>query len=261
MSGSSTRHTLIFISDSRGKGWAKFIKAHASQHDLDHVTKILPGKDLNFIVNTARRMISKLRGKPFYCVILAGICSLTVKSTVNNKNRLHYPLEAREGKVKSLTDTIHEIKSLYKYSINICFLIPASLHKYFEFHNKSTTELPAGLEDEQLALNADIIKINDTIDELNSDVTNINLYKRVQTNKKKKKQRSKVVGYRRSTKFSDKELFDGLHFSNKLKLSCFTLILNTAVRDIRDRRFEEDSQESQVSDNEWDFKRKQALLE
>ena len=253
MCNSSNNQTIVIISDSRGTGLEDCIKQHPSFSDYNHVIRILPGKDLTQIGAAAKQITSNLRSR-FYCVILAGICSLTERSTVLNERRLHYPLQKREDKISKIIDTIKDLKSQPGGSYNICFFVPASLHKYFKHYNP-TAEPPAVLDEEQSALLDDINQINEVIDDLNTSTTNINLLKRVQVNVKKRKQKTNNLAYRKIRKFSDKELVDGVHFSDTLKNICFPLIYDTAIRDIREETFLQDSQDSQDSDNDWDFKR------
>ena len=162
------------------------------------------------------------------CVILAGICSLTEVTQIAGTKRIHYPLGSRSDKVSDVISTVKDLKRRYTNKINICTIIPASLVKYFNHHNQNKS-LPPGLEDEQAALLEDINSINTVICQVNSpETTNINLSRRVLIQSKKKRQRIATEIYRRSLRFSDDQLPDGLHFSDTLKTTCFSLIYTTA---------------------------------
>jgi hypothetical protein len=130
--------------------------------------------------------------------------------------------------------TIDAIRSLkYKYGqlINFCTIVPASLPNYFTYFNPDSTP-PGYLVNEQAALEVDINVINNHISLLNCHITNINLSSRFQAKSKKKRQRSgnKTV-YRRVSKFKYSSLVDGVHFSQSMKRTCFSLIIGTTIRD------------------------------
>ena len=259
--------TIIILTDSRGRGLPEFISEHPESSDYNNIVKVLPGKNLNQIAIEAIQTISNLSAQNYYCVILAGICGLTEVTQIARNKRLHYPLDARSEKVSDITCTVRDLKRRYIDKINICTIIPASLVKYFRYHNQNRP-LPPGLEDEQAAHLEDINSINTVICQVNSpETTNINLSRRVLIQSKKKRQRIATEIYRRSLRFSDDQLPDGLHFSDTLKTTCFSLIYTTAIRDLQRRAPSPDpapiedpdsSQDSSQSDSEWDFKRKPA---
>jgi hypothetical protein len=107
------------------------------------------------------------------------------------------------------------------------------LSTYFDHYNPGCIR-PDYLSAEQSALESDIQRVNALISSTNSGInTNINLVSRFQVKSKKKRQRSgKKVVYRRVTKFSNRELVDGVHFTEKQKKICFGLIVNTAIREL-----------------------------
>lgn len=225
--------TIIIIADSRGKGLEEFIDQHPESNRFNNIVKILPGRNLNQIAIETIQSISGLNSQDYYCIILAGICSLTEVTRIAGSKRIHYPLHSRDTKITDITGTIRDLKHRFADSINICTIIPASLTKYFNHYNPGKP-LPEGLEQEQSALIDDINTINTEIINANSQtVTNINLSKRVLIQSKKKKQRRTTESYRRIFRFSDTELPDGVHFSDSLKSICFSLIYETAIRDLQ----------------------------
>ena len=158
---------------------------------------------------------------------------LTDKTNIGGIRALRYKSVYRDDKVTANIDVAKFLKTSYGDRINICSIIPADLIKFYQVHNHNC-EIPDYLYLEQLALEEDIRVINKVILDLNSDlITNINLSNRIQIKSKKRRQRSgsKKV-YRRVTKFVYTELTDGVHFSSDLKQRLFTLIVDTAIRDI-----------------------------
>jgi hypothetical protein len=146
--------TVIVISDSRGRGLSKHIEHYSS---TEFIFKILPGRTLQDIAAVVHETLPKYQNTNYYCIILAGICSLTVKSF----NSLRYYLVDRETKVQSINDTINDLKSRYGTRINICTFVPACLIKYFNIKNPGQSEVPECLIPEQEALLEDIVSINE----------------------------------------------------------------------------------------------------
>jgi hypothetical protein len=259
----STRSTVIVISDSRGRGLSELID-HSS--DIDFIFKVLPGKTLQDIATVVDETLSNYQHTYYYCIVLSGICSLTVRS-FTPLNCLRYHLSERESKVAAILDTINDLKFKYGARINICTFVPACLIKYFNIKNPDHPEVPGYLIPEQEALLEDITQINDEIKQFNLNYrnTNINLCGRFVTHSKKKHQRSNSGARRRVTKFKDTELTDGVHFSDSIKRVCCDLIRSAAVRDLEQLKTSTDKEESltssqeslfTLSDQEWDFKRK-----
>jgi hypothetical protein len=243
---------------------------------VEYIIKVLPGRTLEAIALVAREILPNYESTNYYCIIHAGICSLTVKTTSPfHRHCLTYPLQEREDKLKSIKDTLTDLKSRFGARINFCTVVPASLHKYFYTKNPDQQDAPPSLNKEQEALLEDIVLINETIKQLNINYhnTNINLCARFVTHSKKKHQRSNTGNPRRVTKFKDTELIDGVHFSEELRQTSFHLIKSAIDRDLEylhqlslgplNLSAEEldellnSSQDSQPdADRNWDFKRK-----
>ena len=258
------RYTNILVTDSRGRGLDDFVGQHLRPITHDYVIEVLPGRSPAQLIPIIDNIFGRYDRNTSYCVVLAGICGLTVRSTINNRQHLRYPLNTRTERVDNVLTAFRELKRKFGDHINICTIIPASLADYHR-HFHPDLPLPTHIISEQTALEEDIIFINRCISELNLSVTNINLASRIQTNSKKKRQRSgsKTV-YRRVTKFNYSQLPDGLHFSESLRNICFTLILNTAIKDIQNL-FTPEQQKSDTpnfsdtdteqSDSDRDFRR------
>ena len=265
---SNKKPNIIIICDSRGRGLQNFVDSHPESSNYYNTIEILPGRDINQIAINAIQTISNLSTQNFYCVIFAGICSLTERTTIAGTQRIHYPLNNRTNKVREVINTIRDLKQRYSNSINICTIVPASLNKYFQHHNPQVPA-PEGLDAEQNALLEDIEEINQEIVNINAGaITNINLSKRFFKQAKRKRQKIASTIYRRRVlRFTDCDLPDGVHLSEDSKLTCFSLIYESAIRDLSHRPLpspEEEiildlnsSQDSSDSEQkEWDFKRK-----
>ena len=222
---------LIALTDSRGRGLRAYINKNCQNYVA--IIRLLPGRSLQQIATIASTLLPKYKQSNFYCIIHAGICSLTIKTAVGHPNSLRYPLFDREERVREVIETITNLKASYTNRINICTIAPASLHKYF--HTKHpATPIPRGLDEEQEALIEDLFIINRVIKELNADWLNpnINLSARFFAHSKKRQRKSKTKTYKRVTKLKDNDLVDGLHFSNKIRATCFKLITRTAASEL-----------------------------
>ena len=233
----SQYYTTIIVSDSRGRGLDDFIGNHPTPEDHQYVLEIKPGKSLSQLCPTIIHLIDSYNKDHTYCIVFAGICGMTDKTfdkTVSRKATiLRYQDTYRQDKINNNIDTAKFLKNSYGDHINFCTVIPADLVAYFRHHNPNLP-VPDYLVSEQKALEEDITIINKAFLDINSPaITNLNLSRRAQVRSKKKRQRSgsKTV-YRRVTKFSYKELSDGVHFSPKLQATVFGLILDTSIRDI-----------------------------
>ena len=226
-------YTTIFVSDCRGKGIDDFIGRHPTPVNHQYVFLIRPGKSLAQLAPAIIDTINSHDIKRLYCIVSAGICGLTDKTNIGGKPALRYRGVFRDDKVTGTIDVARFLKSSFGDNINICSIIPADLVKYYRYHNHNSP-IPDFLFLEQLALEEDVVTINKALLELNSNLlTNINLSSRIQKKSKKKRQRSgpKVV-YRRVAKFVYTQLIDGVHYSAHLKNLVFSLIIDTAIRDI-----------------------------
>ena len=254
-------YTTIIVADSRGRGLDDFIGNHPTPEDHQYVLQIKPGKSLSQLCPLIIHSVDSYDKDYTYCIVFAGICGMTDKTTdktVSRKaNILRYQETYWQDKININIDTAKFLKKSYGDHINFCTVIPADLVAYFCHHNPDLP-IPDYLASEQKALEEDINIINKAFLDINSPaITNINLSRRAQVRSKKKRQRSgsKIV-YRRVTKFSYKELIDGVHFSPKLQATVFGLILDTSIRDtINTLRTLDDrssiSDLSSTSDTNW----------
>ena len=193
----------------------------------------MPGRSLQQIARIAAETLPSYSYDNYYCIVHAGICSLTIRTAVGHPTSLRYPLIERENKVREILQTINELKITFRNRINICTIAPASLIKFFVTRHP-TVPLPRGLDKEQDALIEDIFFINSIIKQLNSDWgnPNINLSGRLFSHSKKKLRKSRKRSHKRVTKLKECHLVDGIHFSDEIRDICFRLITNTAAAEL-----------------------------
>ena len=231
-----SQFTTVIISDSRGRGLEDYLGSHPLPEDQQFAVLVKPGKSLSQLCPIIINTIDSYDNNQVYCIVYAGICGLTDRTTDKSISKrasvLRYQDTYRGDKIECNTDSAKFLKNRYGDRINFCTIIPADLISYFCRHNPGHP-VPEYLNTEQKALEEDVLAINKALLDLNSSIiTNINLCSRAQVKSKKKRQRSgqKVV-YRRVIKFSYKELIDGVHFTQKLRDIIFGLIIHTALRD------------------------------
>ena len=253
--------TTIIIADSRGRGLDDFVGQHLRPINHQYVIDIQSGKSPAQLVPIVTNTIARYDLSKTYCILFAGICGLTIKIRAEGKHQLRYPIDSRSNRVSTVLAAYSELKEKFGPHINFCTIIPASLADYYHYFYPAEPT-PDYAKPEQAALEEDILHINQQHIGLNQGIlTNINLANRCLVNSKKKRQRSgKKVVYRRVRKFVYTELFDGVHFTAKLRDICFRLILDTAIRDISNLFSSLESEESDTSsssdDDDRDFKRK-----
>ena len=112
----------------------------------------------------------------------------------------------------------------------------ADLAAYFKFHNPGKP-VPEFLAAEQSALEYDIATINGIITFINcGTIRNLNLINWITLKSKKRRQRSgSRVAYRKVAKISYRDFRDGVHFTEKLKLVFFRLLLQISIKAIDSR--------------------------
>lgn len=260
MSLVKNRNVVIIVSDSRGRGLIEFSQKDEYRNYI-HIIRILPGKRFDQVAEIAKDLISQ-NADNYYCVLLAGICSLTELSTVNGIRQLTYPLQNRDHKVAQLTEQIQDLKFQFGNRINICTIVPALLAKYSavtsaNLQQESTDSNSKEIQQQQEALIDDIQQINEIILKLNSEYNNINisLCRRFFVYSKKKQRKTNSGASRRVSKLNAEALVDGVHFSDKIKTTCFSLIYTAIKRDLdKSDTLSQDSLSE--SDQDWDFKRK-----
>ena len=108
--------------------------------------------------------------------------------------------------------------------VSICTILPASLVKYFQVHNPNK-DLPVGLEEEQDQLIKDVERVNNIRRDYNreNNQVTINTTSRVYKNSLKR-YRSKGKK-RRVSRFTDKDLPNGVHCTQELKSEIQGIIL------------------------------------
>jgi hypothetical protein len=257
---------LVIITDSRGRGLQNFIDAHDLENDFTIVLKTIRGCDLRRAASIVRTLLPRYSHRNYYCIVSVGICSFTEKAKSKSKRSITYPLNAREQKVESAIQIISDLKAEFGSRINFPTIIPASLGKFYSYFNPNRSS-PSSLEEEQIALVADLKTVNEKIKQGNQELptTTINLCNRFFSSSIKINKRKKSRTKRRVEKFNDSQLFDGLHLSPEARPACFSLYFESATRDLHDLRLtteglsQDSSVEESASDSElpdWDFKRR-----
>ena len=203
---------VLIITDSRGKGITDEINSRPSLASVKFDIKILPGVKLNDITQKIRTY--SIYQKYDLIVVVAGICELTVKEVNQGLQILTYP----GSDIHEIITKLNALRDTYGSNLILATITPASLKKYFE-HRNPTKQFPVEREEElksqQKALIEDIKEINSRIKESNAEanVTNIDLANLTQ---------SRAIKYKfgrrhRTTKFTDKDLYDGVHSNSVLR--------------------------------------------
>jgi hypothetical protein len=176
---------------------------------------------------------------------------------LRKKRAIGYPLNTRSHKVEDACEVLDGLRQEFGGRINIPTVIPASLSKYHTYSNPGSS-IPEGTEEEQTALLEDIKIFNNKIKESNlqSSVTTVNLSSRFFNFSIKKNRKSKAKTKRRVEKFTDSQLYDGLHLSHEIRPVCFKLIFDSAKRDLQKlSQGPIESSDDSASENDWDYKR------
>ena len=233
---------VLILTDSRGSGIDDYLlNARLDQGigcRISYNIIIKSGATLDCL---AAKLVQINSGHQYhFCLILAGICSLTQKARYNGLKCIDY--QEREGKVELIIATIKDLIARFGKSFNITTITPAALVKHFEYKHPRT-EPPAELAHQQSALLSDVEQINREIIGLNiarAEPT-INLARQSQSNSKR--------GNRRKTKFNPKNLRDGLHPNDHLKTVWFNLIAKYIDQKLREYL----ESESEAFDSESEF--------
>ena len=259
----SLKDLLIIVTDSRGIGIDNFIHLNNLEDDFKIVTIVIRGCDLIRAASIARSLMQSYAHRNCYCILFVGICSLTEKERSRSVRAIRYPADNRTIKLECITQVLGNLKTEFGDRVNVPTIIPASLGKFFTFSNPHR-KVPSNLQEEQLQLLDDIKSINDIIKEshIQSVSTTINLAGRFYSSSIKRNRKTKSGAKRRVEKFSDSNLFDGLHLADEIKSTCFSLIFEGARRDLERLKISQKQSPSRTSsddsesESEWDFKRK-----
>ena len=213
---SSNRMRALVVSDSRGAGISRQVNRNQKLATLKKVRvdiRILPGATLREL----RNAIANANAFHSYqlIIVVGGICDLTVKSQYDKLNILEYPAHDPDKVVGEFILLRDEFGDKIIFST----ISPASLVKYAKVKNNIEClprELENRLTTSQVKLVQDLEYINSWIKEDNkqSHCTNLDHSKFTTSCSIKKPLQGQKY---RKEKFSDKNLYDGLHANSELK--------------------------------------------
>ena len=214
---------VLVVTDSRGRGLSQLIRQERRFDFWNIKVAYLPSSSLEKLAVEAIQEEARIHYDRI--IIFGGICSLTEKVTIGRERRLHYTLDNnRELKVRGVIDTITDIYSRFPGKVSVCTIPPASLIKYYTVYNPGK-ELPIRLEEEQDQLIEDIEYINNVIRDQNksAEQKTINTASRVYKHSIKRYRNQNRT--RRVSRFTDKDLPDGVHCTEKVKKEIHGIII------------------------------------
>ena len=236
MSRSARKHVL-FISDSRGRGFDSYVESQNASDEYRYRYIIESGLTLEKI---KEKIHQQHRYRKFdYTVVLGGICSLTEKTKQKRKAILSYPKNNSPDKKERVIKIINDLKEKLAGQINLCTIIPACLTKYYQVQNR-TKETP-DFTDEQSALLDDIEEINNTIKRLNSitNTPNIDYARRCYKHSLKRRRTGDKNIKTRVKEFENTKLWDGVHLDKVYQSKLFEIIFDTIKRQLNPTEFQE----------------------
>ena len=217
-------YNVLIITDSRGRNLLPQLNKHQFiGFKINFKVLSFPGATIESILKRIERS-SRTQSWDLY-IIIAGICNLTHRVVTKG----HRFLEYKNRKVEECIGAVDQVfDSVLKDNLHICTFTPASLHKYSNYRNDDPS-----IKEEQDNLLQDLERINNHIKKRNisADRATIDLAKQTYS-LSLKKQGSR---HKRVTKFTDKELPDGVHPSIKLEKTWAKYIAHMTVQIIRKR--------------------------
>ena len=230
---------VLVVTDSRGAGIDAILAEQITGVANIHYA-VLPGGNFGRIHSYLEQYEDI---KSFnYAALIAGICNFTIKT----RGGVYYTTDenVRQAKLQEIEENINSLHALLQPAkVSFATIPPASLDKYLRV-KKGIELIPPELVDQQTALLEDIYQANQVIKDWNSSQNNILLniadYTCVNS---LKRSRSDGQVYRRKTKFSDKNLWDGVHYNDELSWK-----INSRIADIIQQELDKiDSCEKQVA--------------
>lgn len=223
---------VLIITDSRGDGLDAYLAYY-----LEGCTNIcfesLKGASFKDIRVFLEKNVQDLKFD--YAAIIAGICSFTIKKD----GRLSYfrsPF-VREPLIQGVISEINKIREILSPAkVSIATIPPASIGKhYWTIHDLTLAQLPPGTEDQQCSLVLDIFNTNNEITDNNiaagiKKILNVADYTFVNSLKRRNFGNREI--YKRTTRFSDKGLWDGVDFDETLKHKIFCRIVDLLQEEI-----------------------------
>ena len=227
--------------DSRGVDLDTYL-ANYLVGDVDIHFGSFPGADLSRI---RRETEEYLEQQPVdYTAIFAGICGFTERC--NTVITYDEDRSVRDRKIVKATDDLEALRNRLHDRVNIATIAPACLSKFFTVKNPDEDIIP-DFSNQQKALLEDIEAVNECIKESNRrygvETLNIDEYVHVNSLKRRKSGNRRI--YKRVKRFSNKGLWDGVHYEgeNNLKiLERIITILNNEIERIRPQVLESQQQ-------------------
>ena len=206
---------ITVITDSRGDSNLFQTLWKENPNILEAKLLAFPGAKLESLTQIVKQL--QLSDKSIQLFIVAGgICDLTSKTTRNNQRLLTYDLD--EGTRQRKRDQIRQkhVELQETKSVLVCTIPPACIVKYFMFNNPGQ-EVPEELFEQQNALIQDLLVINTQIFAENDIVglPTIDLARYLFNISIKKRRNGTIKS--RVQRFSNINLYDGVHFNEKLK--------------------------------------------
>ena len=192
-------------------------------------------------------------------IIQAGICDFTRRNKFHGTKILNYE---QNNQVSHVLKSLKHLRDKLGDKANVATIIPASLIKYINFHKRNAESPQHIIESAQKQgddLLKDIQEVNKDIIEWNKEhnIKTIDLHSRVYSSSVKRRKNKKKL--KRTVKFQDKQLFDGVHpdqkLSTKLHQRTWDIIEQTLIKKLPDVALEDSDSESQSEEESWDFKR------
>ena len=223
---------ILLVTDSRGRGIAEYLQNQ--QLDCEINTKILSGADLNRLLETIYKQFDDY---DFYFVC-GGICSFTVRKTINENSVLCYEPDLEiTGRITTL---IHSYYEVFGQKLQLATIPPAHLENYNIWHNGTLQEYGYNVDEQQELL-------YNHLDEVNQHIIAENIALDLETLNWSEKTFSRAVkDNRRVIRFKRSRFSDGVHPDTPLREKLFTRVADI-IRNILKRRqnFKFDREKSQ----------------
>ena len=260
--GNSTcRHSknpinLVIVTDSRGRGLDyELAFSPRACNCVETYTKVCPGAKLSKLVEEAREIDSQLRSrgeKADYTVIAGGICSFTRKAPLPHPGARSLVYDTKQDCVSEIKSEIDRVRRTLGDQVSVATIPPASLIKYYQFMNGKppTGAFLHALERQQAKLLNDIENVNRYIinDNIRTRVETIDWDRKVHSHSLKKRTKGKSTFRKRVIRFTDKDLYDGVHANTKLQDQWFTRCVEVIYKELK-KLFSSQTSSKQVEES------------
>ena len=240
---------VLICTDSRGAGLNELI-TEARLNALDDNTQIKVkvvievrrGAKIEELVKLAE--IRRCAGKYDHCIVIGGICNLTVRHREEGKQFLTY---TDRGSPQTIKNSIDGCLNTGDNQIFFSTVTPASIIKHYAYYNSNEKPYQEDLvREQQEHLIEDCTELNKYIREKNEEkhLPTLALAGLVYQSTKKRDHRTKKL--KTQYRFSDRHLYDGVHLDAELKQRWATVILQFIGKIIKLNRSTADRGEEQT---------------